>query len=185
MFRVLIFGSRDLETGPPSPVWTILSGLAFPAIPDAPMEVVEGGCPTGADAAARAWLGNSPDADPEAISHRGFAADWHGPCGPHCPPGHRKRRGPEDRDYCPAAGVIRNQVMVEYLMEHGPPYQAWGVVTKPLRESRGSFDMATRLWRAGLPFQLVQVMPARQPPLNVSEAFAAYRGAAMSDRGRR
>lgn len=39
-------------------------------------------------------------------------ADWTGPCRPACRPGHRKRR----RDlstYCPAAGVYRNQAMVD------------------------------------------------------------------------
>jgi hypothetical protein len=178
MQRVLIFGGRDLDESNPlaSPVWALLDGLVQPVIPEAPMELVEGGAPHGADAIAREWLKRSPYADPDVVSGRSFPADWYGPCGPHCQPRHRRSWG-EGRDYCPAAGPRRNQDMADYLAGHGA-VQAWGFVNRPLRDSHGSHDMAMRLWRARIPFQVVQVVtPPAERPKNVAGAFRAYAGA--------
>lgn len=50
-----------------------------------------------------------------------------------------------------AAGPIRNQRQVE----EGKPEVAWGFVTKPLPQSRGSADMARRLRDAGIPCYIV------------------------------
>jgi hypothetical protein len=182
MLRVLIFGSRDLDESNPlaSPVWTTLDGIAFPLIPDAPWELVEGGCPTGADAIARHWLANSPAADPECVTGRTFPAEWDVCIPGWCQPGHRKLR-PGTRvlgdTYCPVAGFRRNELMAAYLAGHGHS-QAWGFVNKRLRDSHGSHDMAMRLWRHSVPFQVVQVVtPPAGPPRNVAESFRAYAGA--------
>ena len=151
-YTVLVFGSRDLEEGPRSPVWTVLDGLAAIAIPEAPLLVIEGGA-SGADRAARNWWDNSPAADPEAVNHRAFPADWSGPCvgAPWCWPGHRRHRA-DGSDYCPSAGHRRNQAMADER-----PDVAWGFVTKPLAKSRGSLDMAARLEAAGIQSFIVQV----------------------------
>lgn len=39
-------------------------------------------------------------------------ADWQGPCDPQCEHGPRKRR-PDGVEYCPAAGLHRNRLMIE------------------------------------------------------------------------
>jgi hypothetical protein len=158
-FRVLIFGSRDIESEPPSPVWTVLDGLAFPAIPEAPMEVIDGGGPTGADLAAREWRKRSPSADPEVISGLSFPADWYAPCDPaFCRPDHRRTRG--GRSWCPAAGPRRNQGMAE-LLAGSKLCQAWGFVNKPIRQSRGSRDMRDRLLAVGIEPIMVHVPRSR------------------------
>lgn len=49
------------------------------------------------------------------------------------------------------AGPIRNQAM----LDEGKPDVAWGFVTKPLEESRGSADMARRARAVGVPTYVV------------------------------
>lgn len=81
---------------------------------------------------------------------RKFPADWTQACRPVCNHGHRKahRNG---ETYCPAAGVYRNQVMVE----RGPDI----VVAFPrLPFSPGTEDCMARAWRAGIPL-LVAPLP--------------------------
>lgn len=58
-----------------------------------------------------------------------------------------------------AAGPIRNQRMVD----EGKPEVAWGFVTRPLPASRGSFDMAQRLWAANIETYIVGGRAAMQP----------------------
>jgi hypothetical protein len=182
MQRVLIFGSRDLDESNPlaSPVWALLDGLVQPVIPEAPVELVEGGALHGADAIAREWLKRSPYADPDVVSGRSFPAEWD-VCVSDCQPGHRKPRANGSGDYCPVAGFRRNEQMARYLVwarTLGATVQAWGFVTKPLRDSHGSHDMAMRLWSHRVPFQIVQVVtPPAKAPRNVSEAVSGYVGA--------
>lgn len=40
-------------------------------------------------------------------------ADWNGPCRESCAPGHRQTRRDRGSEYCPAAGHLRNQAMVD------------------------------------------------------------------------
>lgn len=57
-------------------------------------------------------------ADSRGIEIEKHPADWNGPCGPECPPNHRRknkgdvRHGGSD-DYCPAAGPRRNRAMLD------------------------------------------------------------------------
>jgi hypothetical protein len=54
------------------------------------------------------------------VPFKQFPADWNGPCHASCDPGHRRPRG--NSSYCPAAGVLRNVEMAEYLdfcRDHG------------------------------------------------------------------
>lgn len=43
-----------------------------------------------------------------------FPADWYGPCRDTCRPGHRRPR--KGTTYCPAAGIYRNQEMLDMFM---------------------------------------------------------------------
>ena len=52
------------------------------------------------------------------IQVESYPADWSGPCGPECPPNHRRQNKSdahhgESNDYCPAAGPRRNRRMLE------------------------------------------------------------------------
>lgn len=66
--------------------------------------LVHGAAPGADRLAALLWTGWGGKDEPHP-------ADWSGPCKRTCRPGHRKQR-PDGSDYCPAAGVYRNQEMV-------------------------------------------------------------------------
>lgn len=64
-----------------------------------------------------------------------FPADWEGPCRETCQPGHRRYRT-SGTSYCPAAGVYRNQRMVdEFKPDLGIAF----------RGGTGTADAASRL----------------------------------------
>lgn len=66
------------------------------------------GCANGADTlAVDYWVGVH---ERKVEEH---PADWSGECRPTCRDDHRKQRWNGDADYCPAAGVYRNQEMVD------------------------------------------------------------------------
>jgi hypothetical protein len=54
-----------------------------------------------------------------------------------------------------AAGPIRNQQQ----LDDGKPDVAWGFISKPLRLSRGSADMARRVRAAGIRCYVVEAAP--------------------------
>jgi hypothetical protein len=69
-------------------------------------------------------------------------ADWDGPCGPECPPGHR-RRNRRGTEYCPLAGHRRNQQMVDE--------RPLLFVAASYRKSSGTADCLRRARKAGIP----------------------------------
>lgn len=75
-------------------------------------------------------------------------ADWSGPCGPECQPGHRKKRR-DGSTYCPLAGHRRNQHMVDQ--------QPVLVVAAQHQGSTGTADCIRRAEAAGIPVLRVQV----------------------------
>ncbi|MFF7527279.1 SLOG family protein [Streptomyces pseudovenezuelae] len=64
------------------------------------------GCAEGADTIGDRWARRN------GILVRERPADWDGPCGPACQPGHR-RRNRRGTEFCPQAGHRRNQQMVD------------------------------------------------------------------------
>jgi len=94
------------------------------------------GCAEGADTIGRQW------AIRNGILVRDRAADWDGPCGPECQPGHRSRNR-RGTDYCPLAGHRRNQQMVDErpVLFVGASY----------RNSSGTADCLRRAKQAGIP----------------------------------
>lgn len=100
--------------------------------------VVHGACPAGVDAIADAWCKRT------IVAFRSFPADWYAPCDPvSCTPGHR-RRDRRGRTTCPAAGVYRNQFMLDAL-----PIDV--VLAWPLPQGSGTQDMVRRAKAAGVP----------------------------------
>jgi hypothetical protein len=86
------------------------------------------------DALAKRW-GMKVDPNP---------ADWEAPCSDLCEPGHRRFR-PDGTSYCPAAGVFRNQLMIDKLPR--PTI----CLAFPIGASVGTRDCADRAQRAGIP----------------------------------
>jgi hypothetical protein len=101
--------------------------------------VVHGDCPTGADRIARQWV--------EEMQHRGFEgvdqephpADWGRDCDEHC---YHKPRTKNGEPYCPVAGHLRNQEMVDAT--------AYACLAFPLPDSRGTKDCITRAKKADI-----------------------------------
>lgn len=120
--RFAVTGGRDYDDRA-----AVLNALA-----DLPRDaVLVQGEAAGADSLARdvwaGFLGREQEPHP---------ADWSGPCRPSCAPGHRRRDG----SYCPAAGVYRNQEMVDSGLDL--------VIAFP--GGRGTADMVRRSLAAGV-----------------------------------
>jgi hypothetical protein len=94
------------------------------------------GCADGADTIAGQWARRN------GLLVRERPADWEGPCGPECPPGHR-RRNRRGTEYCPLAGPRRNQRMVD---EHPLLF-----VAAHHRGSSGTADCIRRARAANIP----------------------------------
>lgn len=78
------------------------------ARPGSPLVVVNGVADEGLDHLVDAWSREHP----EDVLQISCPADWGGPCGASCPPGHR-RRNRRGVMYCPTAGHRRNQDMID------------------------------------------------------------------------
>lgn len=102
------------------------------------LQVIYGDCPTGVDRTTKVWC--SAVGYPSVLVHEEFA-DWNRDCGEHC--NHAPRRDAAGRNYCPAAGVFRNQRMVDI----GPDV-CLGFLTP---DSRGTRDCVARARNAGVP----------------------------------
>ncbi|WP_399559412.1 SLOG family protein [Streptomyces chartreusis] len=98
------------------------------------------GTAEGADTIGGQW------ADRNGILVRERPADWNGPCGAECQPGHR-RRNRRGTEYCPLAGHRRNQQMVD---EHPVLF-----VAASYRNSSGTADCARRAKDAGIPVHTI------------------------------
>lgn len=131
-YRVLVTGSRTWQDEQ-----AIRDALAVVIAEHGPenVTVVHGaaqGADVIADHIAHAWTGVTVERHP---------ADWAAPCGPSCPAGHRRQRGVTT--YCPAAGVNRNQTMVDLGADVVLAFQIDG--------SRGTADCIRRAEKAGIP----------------------------------
>lgn len=100
------------------------------------------GCAEGADTMGDQW------AKRNGILVRERPADWEGPCGSDCKPGHR-RRNRRGIEYCPLAGHRRNQSMVDE--------RPLLFVAAHHNGSTGTADCIRRAETAGIPVWRVQV----------------------------
>lgn len=100
--RVLVWGGRRYKDF--MALYTQLDYLhAMYGITD----LAQGGAP-GADNIAQGWavFNLGPE---HSITYN---ADWEGPCREECPKGHRRKRW-DGTEYCPLAGLYRNQEMLD------------------------------------------------------------------------
>ncbi|MCX5000942.1 SLOG family protein [Streptomyces longwoodensis] len=111
------------------------------------------GCADGADTIGGNWARRN------GILVRERPADWEGPCGTECRPGHRRpRRG---TTFCPQAGHRRNQSMVDehpLLFVAAPtPCTRPACRTKQPHDSHGTADCIRRAEAAGIPVLRITV----------------------------
>lgn len=136
--RVLVTGSRDWED--PQTINDALTETWHDIIQahgvDQRWLIVHGGCYDGADKFANRWAADN------GIETESHPADWIGPCDENCPSGHRRRRT-NGKTYCPLAGPLRNQVMVDLGADLVLAFHRDG--------SRGTGDCVRRAQEAGLP----------------------------------
>jgi hypothetical protein len=110
------------------------------------------GCADGADTIGHEWAWRT------GFLIREFPADWAGPCGPDCRPGHR-RRNRRGAEYCPHAGHRRNQQMVDQqpalFVAAVMPCTASRCAHMPPHDSHGATDCIRRAKTAGIPVRTV------------------------------
>lgn len=154
--KALVFGSRTLRS--PVAVRMVLHGLKAINAGHGGLTVVCGvdpDRPRGVD--GHVW---DHRVEVDWLQVRPYPAEWkvhaEGWCpGPRC--AHRLHR---KRWWCVAAGPRRNQRMIdEEHLEVEPIDLGVGIVDKPIKASRGSFDMRSRLWKARIPVVLMHVPP--------------------------
>jgi hypothetical protein len=126
LMRIGVTGGRFYDN------WSVVAfALAQLRITDV---LVHGGA-TGADElCAQWWIQHGGICDPHP-------AHWSEPCGSQCQPGHRRSRPDGIGDYCPFAGLQRNQEMVDSHLDL--------LVCFP--GGTGTNDMTSRAFRAGIP----------------------------------
>ena len=110
------------------------------------MRVTHGNCPTGADHHAQIW---ATVMTARGVVERAVDADWGRDCGEECY--HRPRFRSDGSKYCPLAGHVRNQTMVDYGAEV--------CLAFPTQDSRGTKDCARRAKKAGIPVVWEPVNP--------------------------
>jgi hypothetical protein len=110
------------------------------------------GCAEGADSIGHQWAFRT------GLLIREFPADWQGPCGPDCRPGHR-RRNRRGSEYCPHAGHRRNQQMVDQqpalFVAAVMPCTASRCAHIPPHHSHGATDCIRRAEAAGIPVHTI------------------------------
>lgn len=135
MRRVLITGSRDWPNR--NTVWRALGDqLLHPGAADG-LTVINGMCPTGADLHAHEWYLTHAS---KWVHEDPHPADWERPCDSNC---YHKPRTKNGRPYCPMAGHLRNQEMVDTGADV--------CLAFPLEDSRGTKDCMKRAKKAGIP----------------------------------
>jgi len=134
-YRILVTSSRDWRE--PLVIWLALDEChAAAAAQGRPLVVVHG------DNGAGDMIGKLYGHLTDGASEESHPADWDGRCGPQCKPGHRRKRR-DGTDYCPAAGMYRNEDMVKAGADRAAAFIR--------RRSRGVSGCARLAEKAGIP----------------------------------
>lgn len=139
MTRVLVTGSRAFTAR--ALLGDALDGVGF-AHGFHGLLIVHGGA-KGADSLADAWVRDNWDLGVRREVHE---ADWDAPCRDECRHGPRRRRR-DGSDYCPTAGIYRNQLMVEA----GADLLLAFLVPPTVSPCTGTRDAIRRAEAAGIP----------------------------------
>lgn len=108
-FRMLITGSRSWKD--PAPIEQAIYDMAVEAAQLGKVLVVVHGDCRGADRIAQSIVLRQRSHGWRHIYEEPHPAPWRAPCIERCLPGHRRTRV-DGTDFCPAAGIYRNELMV-------------------------------------------------------------------------
>ncbi|AER26145.1 DprA-like DNA processing chain A [Mycobacterium phage Bongo] len=134
--RVLITGSRDWADR--QAVWLALNHeMGHEEARHDGLLVIQGDCPTGADRFAHEWYLTQAS---KWVREKAMPADWNRDCTGQC---YHKPRFKNGKQYCPVAGHLRNQAMVDFGADV--------CLAFPLEDSRGTQDCMKRAKRARIP----------------------------------
>jgi hypothetical protein len=137
--RVLVTGSRDWDN--PLAVYKALAAERLSATANGLiLVVVHGQCPTGADLSAHNWCESQRTGGVTNVDEEPYPADWERDCDENC---YHKPRTKNGKPYCPVAGHLRNQKMVDRGADV--------CLAFPLPDSRGTVDCMKRARKAGIP----------------------------------
>lgn len=135
--RILVTGSRDWTD------WTTLQEALYSRLLDCSKHeefvVVHGHCPSGADRMADNWAAGAQLVHDNVYAER-HPADWERACTGFCFHAPRFKNG---KPYCPVAGHLRNQAMVDLGADV--------CLAFPLKDSRGTKDCMKRAEKADIP----------------------------------
>ena len=132
MRRVLVTGSRDLDDW--ELMYSALRAQALLAGGSQFLTVIHGGA-KGADSLAAKFCAHFPE-----VTEERCPADWSRDCGQGC---FHRPRFRDGRRYCPVAGNLRNQEMVDRGADV--------CLAFPRGEARGTGDCIRRAKKAGIP----------------------------------
>ena len=153
--RILVTGGRHFDN--PELVEQVLSTMPADAI------LVHGAARGADDLCATWWKAAGRVDEPHP-------ADWTGPCDPKfCKPDHRRKDHTGRRDFCPAAGVRRNEVMA----------QLGGHLLIAFPGDRGTRDMVNRA-KGRMP--VLSAIAADLVLVNISEVISRSRAVTPSER---
>lgn len=128
--------------------------------------VVHGACAKGADHLADGWARRRADAGVTVRRFRISDADWAAPCTAACNHGPRRPRA-RGGSYCPMVGPLRNQDMVDHVVQQTAPHGALALVFTVRIDgepvwSPGTKDCRERIERACLPYRVITSVRGEQ-----------------------
>jgi hypothetical protein len=146
ILRVLITGSREWQDN--ELIYVVLDELAETAYQfRMKLKLVHGGA-RGVDTIAHEWALKKARRDAGVMEPERHYAKWVEPCHPErCKPGHRQP-GYRDIDTCPAAGIYRNEHMVDLGAVLCVAFQH--------QDSRGTGHCVSYARRKGIPVLLFE-----------------------------
>lgn len=136
--RVLVTGSRDWPDQK-TVVCALNSQWLKAHKQGQKLVVVQGECPSGADRFAADWAEFRENTGRFRVKNEPHPADWNRDCDCHCTHAPRWKNGSR---YCPVAGHLRNQKMVDLGADI--------CIAFPLKDSRGTWDCMKRAKKAGI-----------------------------------
>lgn len=122
--------------------------------------VIHGACATGADRMADGWARRHANTGVTVRRFRISDEDWTAPCRPECAHGPRKPRTHRGGTYCPMVGPLRNQDMVDHVVQQSAPHGALALVFTVRVDGRavyspGTMDCRSRIERACVPYRML------------------------------
>lgn len=96
------------------------------------LTVIHGDCGQGGDELTKRWV-TRKNRSGWPVDQQRFPADWAAPCADRCRR-HRRGRRRDGREFCPAAGMYRNEHMAHALLAELPQHPGGGFCEALIRD---------------------------------------------------